>query len=257
MDNSIFKDSFYFTRFVYKNVKRVNNENGIECHFIGRIIRGSGIIRSISGDEMRLASGDVFYLPRGLKYCSLWMPDDSGEVSFDSFRFTLLAEATSKKFVMQRLSLSEREAVLIDSIAQSPAVNSSSIGLLYSLLGSVIGRLVPDTDSSRDRLMFERAQQYVEEHPNFKAPELARHLCICESSLYAFFKRYAKTTPTELKNKIALKRAKSLLCSTDLSVEDICEAVGFQSIAHFRRIFRETFGKTPCEVRREEAGKLL
>ena len=75
-----------------------------------------------------------------------------------------------------------------------------------------------------------------------------------ESSLYAFFRSYANTTPVQVKNAMLVERAVTLLGSTDLPIEVISDRVGFQSVAYFRRLLRAHTGKTPGAIRRERDG---
>lgn len=81
-------------------------------------------------------------------------------------------------------------------------------------------------------------------------PELARHLGMSESGVYAFFRSFA-TTPIEVKNSVLAERAVALLSSTDLSVEEICGRLELSSSAYFRKVIRDFVGKSPTEIRRE------
>ena len=46
-----------------------------------------------------------------------------------------------------------------------------------------------------------------------------------------------------------MRRAATLLVSTNLSVSEIALEVGYLSLSHFSRVFRERFGKTPRAFR--------
>ena len=46
-----------------------------------------------------------------------------------------------------------------------------------------------------------------------------------------------------------LGKAQELLMSTNMTVTDICYTLGFESIAHFSRIFKSHFGYPPSELR--------
>ena len=102
----------------------------------------------------------------------------------------------------------------------------------------------------RERL-YQRAYAYISDHPELRVPDLARHLGMSESGLYAFFRSYAHATPIEIKNRIQVEKAISLLRSTDISVEEISERCGFSSVAYFRRIVLHHTDKTPTRIRKE------
>ena len=97
-----------------------------------------------------------------------------------------------------------------------------------------------------------KAKEYMASCKNFRVAELARHLGMSETSVYGFFRNLG-TTPINVKNEILLEEAKRLLCQTDLSVEQICGRVGFSSVAYFRKIVKESTGKNPLQLRRENS----
>ena len=55
-------------------------------------------------------------------------------------------------------------------------------------------------------------------------------------------------------NEIRLKNASGLLKSSELTVTQVAEAVGFRDYNHFGRLFRKRYGLTPYEVK---SGRLL
>ena len=58
------------------------------------------------------------------------------------------------------------------------------------------------------------------------------------------------TSPKRYINGLRLERSRELLISTDLSVSEIAEAVGFLSESHFSKVFLERFALTPAQLRR-------
>ncbi len=255
MDNMLFYNSFFFTTYIYKVKKHVDNSSGITCHYIGRMQKGSGRIVTDNGTELQLNSGDVFYLPQGLRYHSYWFPSKRDEyVVLESYRFTYFPCKSGKRYILQKIYPNETAVNTLDRLAAEKTVRCSSIGLLYAFLGEVFPSMTA-ADSNPQKLLLSKARHYISKHPDFRVPDLARHCNISESGLYAFFKSYAHTTPIEFKNQIQAERAVALLCSTDLSIEEVSERVGFQSTAYFRKIVKEQTGKTPTQLRKERSSK--
>jgi AraC-like DNA-binding protein len=52
-------------------------------------------------------------------------------------------------------------------------------------------------------------------------------------------------TPHQLRSLAQIERAKHLLVLTDLSVKEICMAVGFSSLGSFSTLFGRRAGMTP------------
>lgn len=55
--------------------------------------------------------------------------------------------------------------------------------------------------------------------------------------------------PSQWIRQKRLEKAKELLTSTTMTVTDVCYTTGFESIAHFSRLFKSEFGECPSEFR--------
>lgn len=251
MNDILFYNSFAFRNFHFTEFRHTDNSRGIDMHFIGKLVRGTALISTLDGDELFLCEGDVFYLPMGLRYHSYWYGTEDAEraIEWDSYGFKYIPCATNKKYKLQKISVSEHDMSLLESIDKNTNPTTAHIGYLYLFLGNIIRQMEALSSDPREAL-FERAKAYISENPEFHVSDLARHCNMSESGIYAFFKSYANTTPIELKNRIQAERAAELLSSTDLSVEEIADRLGFCSSAYFRKIFKARFGKTPSELRK-------
>lgn len=65
------------------------------------------------------------------------------------------------------------------------------------------------------------------------------------------FERDIGVSPGEYRLRLRIERSRWLLEHTDLRVLDIALECGFRSGAHFGRVIRKTFGRTPLQLRRE------
>lgn len=255
MSHISFCDSFKFRICSLKGFRHNDNSDGIEYHFVARMIKGMGRIVDLDGEEMTLTKGDVFYLPHGLKYNSYWTPDESHYVEWESYGFKVFPKSDVKAYAMQKISPSEDAAGCLDKMLADMTVGASSIGYLYLFLGHVLPTM-KERDPDPDAMLFEKAKKYISRNLDFKVEELARFCNMSESGLYAFFRRYANTSPIQLKNLIKTENAIALLESTDLSVEEISRRAGFCSAEYFRKITKQQTGKTPTELRRERERNL-
>jgi len=253
MDNMRFYNSFVFVRFSFQSAKHTDNMSGINTNYIARINKGKGIIKTKDNNTITVMPGDVFYLPLGLKYESDWFPSDNGEetVEWDSFSFVNIPTNEGDKYEPQKLSLSQNGKKMLDLLCSDMTVSASSVGLLYFVLGDALPKMTRKVKDSREALL-ESAKRYIVSSPSFTVPDLARYCHMSESAVYAFFRNYAHTTPIEFKNAIQIDNAVNLLGSTDLTVEEISERIGFKSTVYFRKILKDRTGKTPTEIRKEQ-----
>ena len=52
-------------------------------------------------------------------------------------------------------------------------------------------------------------------------------------------------------SRVRIEKAKHMLLNPNLRVSEIAFAVGFQSLTHFNRVFKNIVGESPTEYRRE------
>ena len=106
-----------------------------------------------------------------------------------------------------------------------------------------------DTDAAREMKPSE-AIAYMQDLKHLSVPELARPCRVSESGLYAAFRTVKGCTPVEMWHRMQTEKAVDMLLTTDLSIEEICEKLGFCSASYFRKILRTYTGKTPREIRK-------
>ena len=250
MEQISFYNFFQFNVHRRSCASRTDNSCGIPYHYIARMISGRARIVSLSGETVEAGEGEIFYLPKGLKYHSYWSCGEAGEVVWESYGFTTLPISSDVHYAMQTIETSEKEREILDALSRDIRVSPTTVGLLYLFVGRSLKNMRHDTADSR-AAAWESAVKYVSEHPNFRVCELAAHCHMSESGVFAFFKQYGGVTPVELKNQILVKKAVELLLTTDLSIEEICSRTGFCNAAYFRKQLRRVTGKTPREIRRE------
>jgi AraC-like DNA-binding protein len=82
---------------------------------------------------------------------------------------------------------------------------------------------------------------------------VAAYCHVSTSGLYSIFKKQLGKTPNELHAEILCEKAVSLLSTTDKSVQEISDTLGFSSTSYFRKILKKHTGKAPLEIRKEAA----
>ena len=79
--------------------------------------------------------------------------------------------------------------------------------------------------------------------------DLSMLASINKTTLIRIFKELYGTTPIQYINRIRLQKAEELLVNTNVSISEISEMVGFQSIHYFSRYFKQKKNCTPMEFR--------
>ncbi len=104
-----------------------------------------------------------------------------------------------------------------------------------------------------DRQLLKRAIQAVENNVSnelYSVDDFASDMCMSRMTLYR--KLYAVTgqTPSDLIRSYRLDQAVKLLQTTDLSVVEISERVGFASARYFSTCFKKKYGVLPKDFRK-------
>ena len=83
--------------------------------------------------------------------------------------------------------------------------------------------------------------------------DLAEKFFLSKPYLSKYIKEKSGMTFGDLVKKIRMKKAKALLKSSNMTVENIAMSVGYQNVEHFNRLFKENAGCTPMKWRKREA----
>ena len=105
-----------------------------------------------------------------------------------------------------------------------------------------------------------RAIEYAYAHyanPTLSNTEIARYCGISLNYLQKEFVKRLSTTPKQFLQDVRIERAKHLLSSTLLNVSEVGTAVGYASLYHFSRVFKQETGLSPTDYRKEQASVLL
>ncbi|WP_345973026.1 AraC family transcriptional regulator [Sulfurimonas diazotrophicus] len=75
--------------------------------------------------------------------------------------------------------------------------------------------------------------------------ELAHHVGMSESSLYANFKKITGMSPLQFQKSLRLQEARQLLMSRDVEAAEVAFEVGYESPSQFSREYARMFGLPP------------
>lgn len=82
---------------------------------------------------------------------------------------------------------------------------------------------------------------------------LAQHFYVSKSYLSRIYKEVTGFTVNEYINIVRIKKAKILLETTDTSITEIAELVGYDSITYFERVFKTYMETSPLKYRKTYA----
>ena len=124
-------------------------------------------------------------------------------------------------------------------------------GYLYLLLAEL--EKVTKSDNERnENLYIRKAIKYIEERycQEINVLEIAEYLCITPAYFHNIFKKSLKLSPKKYINSLRIEKAKYLLQTTNLPIDEIGFECGFLNHVYFSYAFRKTAGITATEYRK-------
>lgn len=122
---------------------------------------------------------------------------------------------------------------------------------------SPAGRRAPSTPRPHDDVLvhLRAARDHADQH--FAEPlDLAQLAAVAGISRWHFQRLFALTyglSPAAYPSQRRIERAQDLLRATNLTVTEVCHAVGFSSLGSFSTRFRDLTGETPSAFQRRYA----
>jgi AraC-like DNA-binding protein len=139
-------------------------------------------------------------------------------------------------------------AILINETTKSENAFTNQIN--YGNINIGANRIIKLTSS--DIHAIQKAHDILEKNynnpPNISA--LSKMVFLNEQKLKAGFSKHYHMSIGEYTNHIKMNIAANLLSTTDLSIEEISQKVGYNYSANFSKMFKKTYGKTPLRFRK-------
>lgn len=139
----------------------------------------------------------------------------------------------------------------------SPAYEYEVLVHLSRLWLEIIKNINPPVGDEKPELAV-RMQKFlwcIEQHygEDLSLDELAKSANVSKSECLRCFKLTMQTTPYRYLMEYRLSKAAELLKSSDESIGNIADSVGFRQISHFGKCFKEKTGVSPREYRKNNA----
>jgi AraC-like DNA-binding protein len=116
---------------------------------------------------------------------------------------------------------------------------------------SLIANQITLREAEAESPLVRRARAYIACHHEdpVSLEEVAKAMHVSTFYFCKMFKKATGLTFTDYLGRIRIEKAKLLLLSPHLRVSEIAYMVGFQSLTHFNRVFRNLTGESPSHFR--------
>ena len=106
-------------------------------------------------------------------------------------------------------------------------------------------------DACTDARMIEIMNYVQANYIDITLDDLAENFFLSKPYLSKYIKEKSGMTFGDLVKKIRMKKAKALLKSSNMTVENIAMSVGYQNVEHFNRLFKKAYDMTPMQFRNQ------
>lgn len=160
-----------------------------------------------------------------------------------------------------QIDLSKLEDAYFHSRVLAPRQYTAMIKLLeiFAKHLSILANQITLQEGEAEPPMVRRARAYIVGHQAdpIDLNEVAKAMHVSTFYFCKMFKKATGLTFTEYLGRVRIERAKTQLLNPNRRVSEIAYDVGFQSLTHFNRLFRQVAGQSPTKFRLSKAAKQL
>ena len=171
---------------------------------------------------------------------------------FQSYIYTRFVCANLLKLICQSLpSGKERLAGLVEQLYSCTRFADAET-MIRTLEDELEQQLEPDRESPRH--MIQLVEQYIREHYEdvLSLDILAEKVYLTPHYLSSIFIQEKGVGINKYIKTIRMDKARELLMKTNRKISDICIQVGYTNVSYFCRSFRNEYGVTPDQYRRQD-----
>jgi AraC family transcriptional regulator of arabinose operon len=167
--------------------------------------------------------------------------------------FKLKDSEEFEKVFMQYNELKQQTGFLPQTILRK----AKALELIYLMLESAI-RIERESDKSLRSRSFLEILSKIIQHPeqDFSLAQFAKEMNMHPTYISNRFKELYGRSPIQVQREMKMFKAKTLLKTSDLSVTQIANSLGFSGIPNFTRLFKSYVGISPSQFRKINKSKM-
>lgn len=238
-----------------------NSGRVLQEYQLNFITSGKGILENIHG-RFHVKEGSLMLIPKDSwhRYRPLkntgWIENYIGFAGLQAEHYMDFIISNSSQPVIHcgiREDIIEIYYKIFDlAQKEEPGYQQIASGLVLQLIGNILSFKKRMTFSGKQiEVIIQKIRvnmrENVEEDLNLQ--ELASTYNIGYSYFRKMFKQYTGVPPKQYLLDLKIMRSKELLLTTDMSIKEISNAIGFESAHYFSRYFKKKAGISPSEFK--------
>ena len=268
--------------FAFKHMPYVRDQLHVHNHFEINYVYSGSATQLFENENRKLTEGDLCIIAPNSKHdvladsssliISIMMRKSSFDKVFWSllsqkdllaifFRNTLYLTSPSNYLIFRTDNFDDTKRIIQNIVFESnndnKYANSCCISWINLLFAHIL-RKHSDTIQFYDyknqkghSFDFSLILQYIQyNYQTVTLSSLASFFHYSEAYLSKLIKRNLKQNFTTIIKNLKMSHAMDYLNSTQLRISEISDLVGYDSVDHFSRTFKDTYGKSPLEYRK-------
>ncbi|MEG0509492.1 MAG: AraC family transcriptional regulator, partial [Eubacterium sp.] len=111
---------------------------------------------------------------------------------------------------------------------------------------------VKQTNGCQEERMMEIMNFIQENYLEVTLDDLSRQFYLSKPYLSKYIKEKSGMTFGDHVKKIRMKKAKAMLKTSNMTVDNVASSVGYQNVEHFNRLFKKEYQLTPIQFRNKK-----
>lgn len=219
------------------------------------------------GKKLDINTGELLVIPPGKTHSWAIMEDECTAVQV--IHEAMLLETYGELSILfgdinsgcRKLKIGENAAVDITGRLKTefetsrPADSMMLFVLLMELFTLALRVFFQDEKNTawgrEPEIALKKALDYIQKRYREKITleELAKNSCLGVSRFSEIFRNHTGEAPISYINKLRMEKAKALLSYSPMSISQISEYLGFESIHYFSRAFKKYFSASPSRFK--------
>ena len=241
---------------------KVPNENHL--HFV---LDGKGVLE-VNDKIYHVKKDDIFVIPKGhkIRYFAddetpweyMWLTFDGEKAETYLGHIGLSAESPVLHSALPVKVYQPMIDKILDTNELTFANEIKRVGYLYEIISALIDA---QSATRREQNIYDYssdtyvayALQYIKiNYAHVKVNDLAQYIGISRSYLTNIFKKQLNISPQEYLVSFRLKKSAELLRTSNMSIQEVAETIGYDNPLTFSKMFKQTYGVSPREYRKQD-----
>ena len=262
MRQELTENTFYVKK-IYNVVKATHHNAYKTTHVRSRfydvflyVLAGRCLYTFEDGTEFELSKGDILFMTHTEKYFFQVLEPDFKYIFCD---FSLVGDIDCKSTFFHPKNEEYAENLFRKLHTRFNTPSQTAVAESISIFYDIYSLLMTTANSSymghSARSRIDSAKSYIDlnyKSTSLSISELAESAKMSEVYFRKLFKARFGISPSQYITSIRLNKAKELMKSSFLTLEDCALQSGFSSLQYFCRVFKKATGVTPYNYRKQQ-----